>query len=116
MNLNSKTKSDLEDALYQCRHSFISAAIFSMCINFLMLVPVIYMLQLYDRVIPSGSMSTLIMLTLIAMFLFLTMGGLEWVRSMILVKVSTRLETLLNTRLHDISFKQSLYTLSLIHI
>jgi ATP-binding cassette subfamily C protein EexD len=110
MNLNSKTKSDLEDALYQCRHSFISAAVFSMCINFLMLVPVIYMLQLYDRVIPSGSMSTLIMLTLIAMFMFLTMGGLEWVRSMILVKVSTRLETLLNTRLHDISFKQSLYT------
>ncbi len=110
MNLNSKTKSDLEDALYQCRHSFISAAIFSMCINFLMLVPVVYMLQLYDRVIPSGSMSTLIMLTIIAMFLFLTMGGLEWVRSIILVKVSTRLETLLNTRLHDISFKQSLYT------
>ena len=110
MKLNRKIKSDLEDALYQCRHSFISAAIFSMCINFLMLVPVVYMLQLYDRVIPSGSMSTLIMLTLIAMLLFLTMGGLEWVRSMILVKVSSRLEVLLNTRLYDISFKQSLYT------
>ena len=110
MKLKNKIKSDLEEALYLCRHSFISAAIFSLFINFLMLVPVIYMLQLYDRVIPSGSMSTLIMLTLIAMLMFLTMGGLEWVRSMILVKVSTRLEVLLNIRLYDISFKQSLYT------
>lgn len=110
MKLKNKIKSDLEEILYQCRHSFISAAIFSLFINMLMLVPVIYMLQLYDRVIPSGSMSTLIMLTLITMFLFLAMGGLEWVRSQILVKVSTRIETLLNERLYGIAFKQSLYT------
>ena len=110
MKLKNKIKSDLEEVLYQCRHSFISAAVFSLFINMLMLVPVIYMLQLYDRVIPSGSMSTLIMLTLITMFLFLAMGGLEWVRSQILVKVSTRIETLLNERLYGIAFKQSLYT------
>ena len=110
MKLKNKLKSDLEDALYQCRHSFISAAIFSLFINLLMLVPVVYMLQLYDRVIPSGSMSTLLMLTLITMFLFATMGGLEWVRSQILVKVSTRIECLLNERLYGISFKQSLYS------
>ncbi len=110
MKLKNKVRSDLEDALFQCRQSFISAGIFSLFINLLMLVPVVYMLQLYDRVIPSGSMSTLIMLTLIAMLMFLTMGGLEWVRSQILVKVSARIETLLNERLYDISFKQSLYT------
>lgn len=110
MKLKNKIKSDLEEVLYQCRHSFISAAIFSLFINLLMLVPVIYMLQLYDRVIPSGSKSTLIMLTLITMFLFVTMGGLEWVRSQILVKVSSRIETLLNERLYGIAFKQSLYT------
>jgi ATP-binding cassette subfamily C protein EexD len=110
MKLKNKIKSDLEEALYLCRHSFISAGVFSLFINFLMLVPVVYMLQLYDRVIPSGSMATLIMLTLIAMLLFMTMGGLEWVRSQILVKVSARLENLLNERLYDISFKQSLYT------
>mgnify|MGYP001942556726 CR=1 FL=1 len=110
MKLKNKLKSDLEDALFQCRHSFISAAIFSLFINLLMLVPVVYMLQLYDRVIPSGSMSTLLMLTLITMFLFATMGGLEWVRSQILVKVSTRIECLLNERLFAISFKQSLYS------
>ena len=110
MKLKNKVKSDLEEVLYQCRHSFISVAIFSLFINLLMLVPVIYMLQLYDRVIPSGSMSTLIMLTLMAMLVFVTMGGLEWVRSQILIKVSTRIETLLSERLYSISFKQSLYT------
>ena len=81
-----------------------------MFINFLMLIPAIYMLQVYDRVVPSGSESTLVMLTLIMLFLFLTLGGLEWVRSQILVRVSTRLETLLNERLFNVAYKQSLYT------
>ena len=75
-----------------------------------MLVPAIYMLQLYDRVITSGSESTLLMLTLIVVFLFVTMGLLEWARSQILVKVSARLETLLSERLYGVTFKQALYS------
>jgi ATP-binding cassette subfamily C protein EexD len=110
MSLKNKVKSDLEEALYLCRFSFASAAGFSLFVNFLMLVPAIYMLQLYDRVIPSGSESTLLMLTLIVTFLFITLGSLEWVRSQILVKVSTRLETLLDERLYGVAFKQALYT------
>lgn len=110
MNLKKKVKSDLEEALYLCRYSFASAAGFSLLVNFLMLVPAIYMLQLYDRVIPGSSESTLVMLTLIVMLLFVTLGALEWVRSQILVRVSTRLETLLDQRLYDVAFKQSLYS------
>lgn len=110
MSLKNKVKSDLEEALYLCRHSFRSAAGFSLFVNFLMLVPAVYMLQLYDRVIPSGSEATLLMMTLIVVFLFITLGALEWVRSQILVRVSTRLETLLSERLYGIAFKQSLYT------
>lgn len=110
MSLKDKVRSDLEEALYLCRHSFMSAAGFSLFVNFLMLVPAIYMLQLYDRVIPSGSEATLLMMTLIVMFLFVTLGALEWVRSQILVRVSSKLETLLNERLYGIAFKQALYT------
>lgn len=105
-----KNKSDLQEALKLCKGGFISVAGFSMVINFLMLVPVIYMLQLYDRVVPTGNESTLLMLTVIMLVLFITMGSLEWVRSQILVRVSTRLETLLNQRLFDVAYKQSLYT------
>jgi len=103
-------KSDLEEALKLCKGAFISAAGFSLVINILQLVPTIYMLQLYDRVVPTGNHSTLVMLTLIMMVLFVTMGTLEWVRSQILVRVSTRLETLLNERLFKVAYKQALYT------
>lgn len=103
-------KSDLEEALKLCKGAFISAAGFSLVINILQLVPTIYMLQLYDRVVPTGNYSTLIMLTAIMMVMFITMGTLEWVRSQILVRVSTRLETLLNERLFNVAYKQALYS------
>lgn len=103
-------KSDLEEALKLCKGAFLSAAGFSLLINFLMIIPSIYMLQVYDRVVATGNKSTLLMLTLIVIVLFITMAALEWVRSQILVKVSTRLEMLLNQRLFQIAFKQSLYS------
>lgn len=105
-----KQKSSLKEALTLCKASFVSAASFSMIINLLMLVPVIYMLQLYDRVVPTGNESTLLMLTLIMVALFVTLGVLEWVRSQILVRVSSRLETLLNTRVFNIAYRQTLYS------
>ena len=107
--MRNDVKSDLQEAISLCRGSFATAAFFSLFINFLMLVPALYMLQLYDRVITSGSESTLVMLTLIMVLLFMTMGGLEWARTMILVRVSARLEILLNVRLFGVAFKQALY-------
>ncbi len=103
-------RSDLQEALLLCKKSFMTAGFFSLFINFLMLVPAIYMLQLYDRVITSGSESTLLMLTLIVLVLFITMGLLEWARSQILVRVSARLESLLSERLYGAAFKQALYS------
>ncbi len=84
--------------------------LFSLVVNLLQLVPTIYMLQLYDRVVPTGNLYTLLMLTVIVMVLFATLGLLKWVRSQILVRVSSRLETLLNDRLFQVSFKQALYS------
>ncbi len=103
-------QSDIKFALKECKGAFLSAAGFSMVINLLMLVPSIYMLQVYDRVVPTGNKSTLLMLTLIVFILFLTMSIIEWVRSQILVRVSARLETLLNQRVFAVAYKQSLYS------
>jgi len=94
--------------LHNCRSSFFSVGLFSMFINLLMLVPAFYMLQVYGRVVTSGSVSTLVMLTLVMLLLMLTMGGLEWVRSRIMVRVSTKIDALLGHRLYDASFKQAL--------
>ena len=69
--------SDLRQAVQACRGSFLTTAFFSLFVNLLMLVPALYMLAVYDRVLQSGSESTLLMLSLITVFLFLVLGGLE---------------------------------------
>ncbi|MCD9118754.1 type I secretion system permease/ATPase [Pseudomonas bijieensis] len=103
-------RTELEGALAVCKGSFLSVGFFSFFVNLLMLVPSFYMLQVYDRAVGSASLSTLLMLTLIMLLLMITMGGLEWVRSRIMVRISTRLDTLLSQRLFDASFKQALNT------
>jgi len=108
--MSAKNSNPLQQALATCRTSFISVGFFSMCINILMLVPAIYMLQVYDRVVTSGSETTLLMITLILVVMMVTLGALEWVRSRILVRVSSRLSMQLNKRVFDVSFKQALYS------
>lgn len=98
----------LREALASGRMSFLAAGFFSLFINLLLLVPAIYMLQVYDRVLTSSSVSTLIMLTLITVFLFVVMGGLEWVRSQIMIVTGTRLDRILGARVFDSVFVQTL--------
>lgn len=112
MNANSKNKqrSELALALSELKQYFITAGVFSAAINLLMLTPIIYMLAVYDRVVSSGSLSTLTMLTLLMVGLILAMGGFEWVRSQILVSASNRMELSLRKRVNDATFKRSLYS------
>lgn len=98
--------SELGQVLAQSRSSFLMAGLFSLFINLLLLLPTIYMLQVYDRVLPANSESTLLMLTLIITFLFLIMGGLEWLRSQILIVISARLDQALGGRVFDALFAQ----------
>lgn len=101
-------RSELAEAIYLCRDSFKSAAFFSLFINMLMLFPAIYMMQVYDRVLGSNSISTLLMLTLLAVLLFTLLGALEWIRSQVLIRVSARFDLLLNERLYRVLFRQAL--------
>ena len=102
------TASELRQLLATCKTSFLSAGFFSLFINLLLLAPSLYMLQVYDRVLTSSSESTLLMLTLIMVFLFLVLGLLEWLRSQILIVTSTRLDRLLGGRVFEAVFAQSL--------
>ncbi|AOE60757.1 type I secretion system permease/ATPase [Pseudomonas corrugata] len=108
--MSAHPRTELDSALALCKGSFLAVGFFSFFVNLLMLVPSFYMLQVYDRAVGSASLSTLLMLTLIMLLLMTTMGGLEWVRSRIMVRVSTRLDSLLGQRLFDASFKQALTT------
>lgn len=114
-NLMNNTKSstrfpELADSLKSIRQYFLYAGLFSAAVNILMLVPIMYMLQVYDRVISSGSMSTLTMLTLLMVFLTLALGGFEWVRSMILISASNKIEQKLRGRVFDATFKNALFS------
>ncbi len=108
--LPRQPESELKKVIKICQYSFFSVLIFSMFINLLMLVPPLYMLQLYDRVLTSGSESTLFMLTLLVVLLMVTMGGLEWVRSLILIRVGAKFDSLLNQRIFNASFRNALFS------
>jgi len=105
---NHRPDDELRSALKASRNSFFFAGFFSLFINLLMLVPAIYMLQVYDRVLASSSESTLLMLTILVVGLFAVMGLLEVMRSRILVRVSARLDMLLNPRLFTAMFDAKL--------
>lgn len=101
-------ENSLKAALKACKGSFISVGVFSFFVNALMLVPSFYMLQVYGRVVTSGSISTLVMLTIIMAVLMMTMGSLEWARSRVMVRVSTKLDVMLSRQVYRASFKRAL--------
>ena len=100
----------LNEAFRSIKGYFLYAILFSASINLLMLTPVIYMLQVYDRVVSSGSMSTLMMLTLLMIFLLSSAGSFEWVRGRLLVAANVRLESSLRDPLSKAGFMRTLIT------
>ena len=74
-------RNDLRQITKICRSSLRSIGLFSLAINLLMLTMPIYMMQVYDRVITTGHVGTLVLLTLMAAFAFLTLGLLEMMRT-----------------------------------
>lgn len=81
--------------LRQCRFFFVYAAVFSFCVNVLMLASPIYMMQVFDRVLSSRSNETLFLLTLIAIGAFAVMSVLEAFRSRLLVRAGMALDRLI---------------------
>src|SRR3974390_1408718 len=98
----------ISDAFRATRSGFVTAIIFSFFINLLAFVGPLYMLQIYDRVITSRSIITLIALTGIAGFLLLVYAFLEKIRSAILVRLGILFSTLSRTRLFDAVLKGTL--------
>ena len=99
---------ELERVLLSFRQAFMTVGAFSFFTNLLMLTPSIYMLQLYDRALGSRNPTTLLMLTLIALGLLALMSLLEWIRSMVLVRVGARLDLDVNQRIFNATFERNL--------
>src|SRR5208282_1339745 len=105
--MRNKVKSELAVALGMCRSMFLWAATFSVFINVLILVPSIYMLQIYDRILSGRNVTTLLVLTLVAIGLVAVYSALDMVRSQIMVRIGGRLNELLGGRVFSAIFKSA---------
>jgi ATP-binding cassette subfamily C protein len=94
-------RSELGDALRACRSAFIGVGLMSCMINLLYLTGSVFMLEVYDRVLPSRSVPTLVGLVVIAGGLYMAQGVLDLLRGRILGRVGTSLDEALNARVFD---------------
>ncbi len=95
--LNLNLPPPLDAAFKACGRHLGAAAFFSALVNLLYLAPSIYMLQVYDRVVPTRGVLTLVFLTLVVAFAIATLTALEAVRSRLLVRAGMRLDRLLTS-------------------
>jgi ATP-binding cassette subfamily C exporter for protease/lipase len=101
-------KSEIELVLRSFKSTFVTVGAFSAIVNLLMLAPSLYMLQVYDRVLASRNEITLLMLTILIVGAYLFMGGLELIRSFVLVRVGAQFDMRLNKRVYTAAFEQNL--------
>jgi ATP-binding cassette, subfamily C, bacterial exporter for protease/lipase len=99
---------ELAEAINSFKSAFKTVAVFSAIINLMMLVPSLYMLQVYDRVLSSRNETTLLLITIMVVAAFILMSALEFVRSFVLIRIASQLDMKLNQRVYTASFEQNL--------
>lgn len=87
-----KGSEPLAEALKSCRTHLVWVAAFSAFVNILYLTPTLYMMQVYDRVVPTGSLTTLALITGAALLALGSLALLDWVRGRLLMRAALRLE------------------------
>src|SRR5215470_7345560 len=94
-------RSELAAALASCRGAFIATGLLSGLSNVLMLTGAMFMLEVYDRVLPSRSVPTLVGLAILAGGLFIALGFLDLIRGRILARIGISLDEALSGRIYQ---------------
>jgi ATP-binding cassette subfamily C exporter for protease/lipase len=94
----SSEKISYRAALRRLRSPILVAGLFSAAVNILMLTGPVYMLQIYDRVLSSASVPTLLGLTLAVVILYSFLGIYDFLRKRLLSRASYRLDALIGDR------------------
>jgi PrtD family type I secretion system ABC transporter len=97
----SQQRSELSIALAACRDAFIATALMSGMSNILMLTGAIFMLEIYDRVLPSRSVPTLVGLVILAGGMFTALALIDLIRGRILVRIGGALDESLSGRVYE---------------
>ncbi|MBE7186174.1 MAG: type I secretion system permease/ATPase [Methylobacterium mesophilicum] len=105
MSARGKTASgqgEVRRALFSCMPWFVSVAVFSAFVNILYLTSSVYMLQVYDRVLASRSVSTLVGLSLLALAAYLLQGQLDGLRMRMLARIGAKFDEALSKRVFQV--------------
>ncbi|ACB81016.1 type I secretion system ATPase [Methylorubrum populi BJ001] len=97
-----RDKNEIAAALGKCKTAFVGVAVMSGLVNILYLTGSFFMLEVYDRVIPSRSVPTLIGLAALALALYAFQGVLETIRGRILARIGAALDEALSGRVFDL--------------
>lgn len=91
----------VERAIRRCSSIFVGVGLFTAIINLLALTGSIYMLQVYDRVIPSRNVPTLVGLSILMAGLYLANGLLDYFRVRVLSRVGVRIDRELRDKVYS---------------
>lgn len=101
----SEDQSELRGAMRACRGAFVGIALFSCLVNVLTLTGSLFMLEVYDRVLPSRSVPTLLALSALTAMLFGFQAILEIMRGRLLIRIGNHIDRALSPRIFDIIVK-----------
>lgn len=100
--------SKVAGVLQQCRRAFVLIFLLTTVTEILSIVPMLYMLNMYDRVLSSRSEVTLVSLTLLICGVYLFWTGLEWIQRRLMVRISLRIDWDLAENVYDTAFRRHL--------
>src|SRR5262245_40708784 len=103
-------RSELAGAISTCRGAFVGIALMTGVLNLLYLTGSFFMLEIYDRVLPSRSIPTLVGLAVLALILYTFQGILDVVRGRVLVRIGASLDQDLSSRVYDVLVREPLKT------
>lgn len=103
-----KALSPLEKALKDCKGAFTVMFLVTFMVNLLSIAPILYMMNMFDRVLPTNSKVTLVSLLGLVLVLYLFWSALEWFRSRLMIRISLRVDWDLAATVFDACFRQSL--------
>jgi ATP-binding cassette, subfamily C, type I secretion system permease/ATPase len=110
MSAATAPRSEFAGAISACRGAFLGIALMTGVLNVLYLTGSFFMLEIYDRVLPSRSIPTLVGLAVFALILYAFQGILDLIRGRVLVRIGASLDQDLSSRVYDVLVRLSLKT------
>jgi len=99
-------KNPLREVLHQCKRAFWLTGVLTFVIEILSISPIMYMMNMFDRVMSSRSGVTLASLTALILGLYVFWSALEWLRSRLMVRISMRVDWDLASATFDAAFRR----------